>query len=141
MVQHSHSYINTINKHILFYLLRKEKLSVIGELSVLLIIATHTLNKPCFVSTVLKRCITSYVCGWQSSIYRLLSVFLSVQFLQENAPTIIWVSHSWGLPRSTCIVSYTAPSLWHFQRLSAISEDLGLHPAVSQNGCLSLFFH
>ena len=45
----------------------------------------------------------------------------SVQFLQESAPTIIWVSHSWGLPRSTLHVSKQASSLWHFQEVSTIS--------------------
>lgn len=55
----------------------------------------------------------------------------SVQFLQESAPTIIWVSHSWGLPRSTLFVSKQASSLWHFQEVSTISKDLGFPSAVS----------
>lgn len=46
------------------------------------------------------------------------SVLLLVQFLRESAPTIIWVSRSWGLPRSTLFISEKAPSLWHFYRYS-----------------------
>jgi len=69
--------------------------------------------------------------GQQSSICKFAPASSSVHFLQKSAPTIIWVSRSRGLPRSTCIISYTAPSLWHLQGISAISEDLGVLPAVS----------
>ena len=37
----------------------------------------------------------------------------SVHFHQESAPTIIWVSHSWGLPRSIWSISRSATLLWH----------------------------
>ena len=58
--------------------------------------------------------------------------FLSVQFLRESSPTIIWVSRSWGLPRSTLNVSIKTSSLWHFQSIRALSvKDLGRFPAVS----------
>lgn len=61
------------------------------------------------------------------------SVLPSVHFLREGAPTIIWVSRSWGLPRSTSKVSLRAASLWHFQGNRTISRkrDLGSFPAVS----------
>jgi len=45
-------------------------------------------------------------------------VLLFVQFLRESAPTIVWVSRSRGLPRSTLPISEKAPSLWHFYRYS-----------------------
>lgn len=56
----------------------------------------------------------------------------SVHFLREGAPTIIWVSHSWGLPRSTFTVSSEATSLWHFSgSVDHIARsDLGLPSAV-----------
>lgn len=57
---------------------------------------------------------------------------LSVQFLRESSPTIIWVSRSWGLPRSTLNVSIKTSSLWHFQSIRAIFvKNLGRFPAVS----------
>jgi hypothetical protein len=61
------------------------------------------------------------------------SVLLLVHFLGESAPTIIWVSHSWGLPRSTLFISEKATSLWHFQSIHTISiKNLGIFPAVNQ---------
>jgi len=69
------------------------------------------------------------------------SVLLLVQFLRESAPTIIWVSRSWGLPRSTLFISEKAPSLWHFYRYSYhIQEDLGIFPAVSPKTALAYEF-
>ncbi len=62
------------------------------------------------------------VLGRQSSIYRKLSVLLSVEFRQEGSPTKIWVSRSRGLPRSTLTISSETSSLWHFQGYSAISK-------------------
>ncbi len=60
---------------------------------------------------------------------------LSVRFLRESSPTIIWVSRSWGLPRSTLNVSIKTSSLWHFQSIRALSvKNLGCFPAVSPNG-------
>lgn len=62
----------------------------------------------------------------------ILPVPPSVHFLQGGAPTIIWVSHSWGLPRSTFTVSSEATSLWHFSGSvdHIASCDLGLPSAV-----------
>ncbi len=61
-----------------------------------------------------------------------MPVLLSVHFLREGAPTIIWVSRSWGLPRSTLAVSSKTTSLWHFKGNRAISvRDVGSFPAVS----------
>jgi len=69
------------------------------------------------------------------------SVLLLVHFLREGAPTIIWVSRSWGLPRSTLAISRKTTSLWHFQGNSAILiNSLGTFPAVSRKGCPSLWF-
>ena len=59
--------------------------------------------------------------GNHLSTDEITSVLLLVHFLREGAPTIIWVSHSWGLPRSTCKFPNTASSLWHFQGMSTIS--------------------
>ncbi|MDF2903057.1 MAG: hypothetical protein K0S25_695 [Bacillus sp. (in: firmicutes)] len=65
-------------------------------------------------------------------------VLLLVQFLRESAPTIIWVSRSWGLPRSTLSISEEATSLWHFKGIHAISlTDLGIFPAVSLSTALA----
>lgn len=63
------------------------------------------INKPCFVpkysnSLRLVRIGSNHLSTQENSY-----VPPSVQFLQESAPTIIWVSHSWGLPRSTSLVS------------------------------------
>lgn len=68
--------------------------------------------------------------------------FFSFISKKESAPTIIWVSHSWGLPRSTLSISRKTTSLWHFYRYSChILMDLGIFPAVnSRNCCPSLFF-
>lgn len=40
----------------------------------------------------------------------------------RHFPYQIWVSRSWGLPRSTFKVSFEAPSLWHFQGIRPISS-------------------
>jgi len=52
-------------------------------------------------------------------------------FPARHFPYQIWVSRTWGLPRSTFIVSNKASSLWHFQGYFAISEDVGILPAVN----------
>jgi hypothetical protein len=68
-----------------------------------------------------------------SASKRVLLALLSVHFLREGAPTMIWVAHSRGLPRSTFAISRKASSLWHFQGNHTISQirDLGTFPAVS----------
>lgn len=65
--------------------------------------------------------------------------FRSVRFQSGSSPTIVWVSRSWGLPRSTLTVSGQTPSLWHFQEACTISEDLGTSSAVNLR-CLHLSF-
>jgi hypothetical protein len=87
-----------------------------------------------FCSIVLQTALNaSYLGGNHLSTDSIESVLLLVQFLRESAPTIIWVSRSWGLPRSTLFISEKAPSLWHFYRYSYhIRKDLGIFPAVSQ---------
>lgn len=52
----------------------------------------------------------------------------SVEFPPDGAPTVIWVAHSWGLPRSTSSVSRRTTSLWHFQGIHPIAEALGYFP-------------
>ena len=86
-----------------------------------------------FCSFVLKRPSVSYSGGNHLSTDESSSVLLLVQFLRESAPTIIWVSRSWGLPRSTLSISEKAPSLWHFQGIHTISEGLRYFPAVSRS--------
>ena len=46
--------------------------------------------------------------------------------LIKDAPTFVWVAHSWGLPRSTQDVSTLATSLWHFQGPLPYLRDLGI---------------
>lgn len=92
--------------------------------------------KPCSVPSYCKRLVASYSGGNHlSTDGKIPSVLPSVHFLREGAPTIIWVSRSWGLPRSTSKVSLRAASLWHFQGNRTISQerpwDLGSFPAVS----------
>lgn len=60
----------------------------------------------------------------------------SVHFLREGAPTIIWVSHSWGLPRSTFTVSDEATSLWHFSG-SVNHIQKGLRSSFRRQSCVS----
>ncbi|GAE43541.1 hypothetical protein JCM21738_183 [Mesobacillus boroniphilus JCM 21738] len=92
-----------------------------------------TFCKPCFVPLYCKRPKVSYSGGNHLSTDENSSVLPFVQFLQEDAPTIVWVSRSWGLPRSTLPISRKAPSLWHFYRYSChIVADLGIFPAVSR---------
>ncbi len=62
-----------------------------------------------------------------------------VRFRSGSSPTIVWVSRSWGLPRSTLNVSDQTPSLWHFQEAYTISVDLGISSAVNLR-CLHLSF-
>ena len=69
-----------------------------------------------------------------------LSLF-RLNSLVKDAPTIVWVAHSWGLPRSTWNVSNPAPSLWHFQGCYSISKDVGILPAVNHIGYLDLCLH
>jgi hypothetical protein len=91
-----------------------------------------TFCKPCFVPQYCKRpsSRTSAVIIYLQK-HALLS-FSSFISKKESAPTIIWVSRSWGLPRSTLSISGKAPSLWHFYRYSChIPENLGIFPAVS----------
>lgn len=57
-----------------------------------------------------------------------VSVPLIVKFLREGAPTIIWVSRSRGLPRSTLTISCKTTSLWHFQGINTISKRLRCVP-------------
>lgn len=45
---------------------------------------------------------------------RSILVPLSVDFPLADAPTMIWVARTWGLPRSTLVVSNKTTSLWHF---------------------------
>ena len=85
-----------------------------------------------FCSFVLQTTFISYSGSNHLSTAK-LTVPPSVHFLQESAPTIIWVSRSWGLPRSTLFISKKAPSLWHFQSIHTISKiDLGIFPAVKE---------
>jgi len=52
--------------------------------------------------------------------------------LLKDAPTIVWVAHLWGLPRSTQFVSKLVPSLWHFHGyIIRIQKDVGFLPAVN----------
>lgn len=78
----------------------------------MLLLNHRKFDKPCFVpvySNGLR------LVRWVVIIYlQTQSVPSSVQFLQKSAPTIIWVSRSWGLPRSIRPVSKPATLLWHF---------------------------
>lgn|SRR5688572_2320840 len=74
-----------------------------------------------FCTIVLQTTFVSYSGGNHLSTDPYRSVLLLVHFLREGAPTIIWVSRSWGLPRSTPDISAQATSLWHFQGTYAIS--------------------
>lgn len=86
-----------------------------------------------FCTSVLQTTNVSYLGGNHLSTDSIEPVLPLVEFLKESAPTIIWVSRSWGLPRSTLFISQKAPSLWHFQGIHAISlTDLGIFPAVSR---------
>lgn len=76
-----------------------------------------------FCSFVLQTTFISYSGGNHLSTDESSSVLLFVHFLRESAPTIIWVSRSWGLPRSTLFISKKAPSLWHFQSIHTISKS------------------
>jgi hypothetical protein len=75
-----------------------------------------------FCSFVLQTTFISYSGGNHLSTDESSSVLLFVHFLRESAPTIIWVSRSWGLPRSTLFISKKATSLWHFQSIHTISN-------------------
>ena len=58
-----------------------------------------------FCTIVLQTTFVSYSGGNHLSTDPYRSVLLLVHFLRESAPTIIWVSRSWGLPRSTPAIS------------------------------------
>lgn len=97
-----------------------------------------------FCTFVLQTILISYSGGNHLSTITHVTVRLSVKFLQDSSPTIVWVSRSWGLPRSTFAVSSKASSLWHFQGYSTISEDLGgfsRRQLSYKPSCPSLFFH
>ena len=103
--------------------------------------ASIKFNKPCFVPEYSNRL--------SPRTFQVVIIYLrkrfscvppSVHFLLESAPTIIWVSHSWGLPRSTLQVSKQASSLWHFQEVSTISKDLGIPSAVKVSFAYPYFF-
>ena len=102
-----------------------------------------TFCKPCSVPLYCKRLVVSYSGGNHLSTDSYSSVLLLVHFLRESAPTIIWVSRSWGLPRSTLSISAKATSLWHFHRYSYhILKGLRHFPCRQPeiNRCPSLFF-
>jgi len=84
-----------------------------------------------FCTFVLQADFSSYAGGNHLSTGDGAPVPPSVHFLPEGSSTIIWVSRSRGLPRSTSAVSSGTASLWHFQGYDAISCDLGASPAVS----------
>ena len=92
-----------------------------------------TFCKPCFVPLYYKRPSSRtqvVIIYLQMNHHLSFSSFISSR---ESAPTIIWVSRSWGLPRSTLFISKKAPSLWHFQSIHTISKiDLGIFPAVKE---------
>lgn len=94
-----------------------------------------------FCTIVLQTTSVSYIGGNHLSTNIYMFVLLFVHFLRESAPTIIWVSRSWGLPRSTLFISEKATSLWHFQGIHTISMiDLGVFPAVSFDTALAYDF-
>lgn len=86
--------------------------------------------KPCSVLLYYKRWLASYASSNHLSTSKCLSLF-QLYSLIKDAPTNIWVTHSWGLPRSTQVVSYLTTSLWHFQGQYLIQKDLGIIPAVN----------
>lgn len=98
-------------------------------------VALITFYKPCFVPSYCKRLIISYSGGNHLSTDHNRPVLLLVHFLREGAPTIIWVSRSRGLPRSTLNISVQAPSLWHFQGSYAISRMRLRHVPCRQPDC------
>jgi len=67
------------------------------------------------------------------------SVPQSVQFLHESAPTIIWVSRSWGLPVPPEPFPEQLRHCGTFRGILTISEDLGVIPAVSFYAALAYF--
>lgn len=92
-------------------------------------------DKPCFVPVYSNglRLVLRVVIIYLQTDLKKSSVPSSVQFLQKSAPTIIWVSHSWGLPRSILPVSESATSLWHFSGdlIHMCKAHVGLIPAVN----------
>ncbi len=70
----------------------------------------------------------SFVCGDAAAH--------SVHFPNGRAPTKIWVSDLWGLPRFTHTFRYDS-SLWHFQGNQAFKHPF---PCRHPHGCLNLWF-
>lgn len=84
-----------------------------------------------FCSVVLQTASASYFGGNHLSTGVRLSFSPFTSFEKVPLPSI-WVSRSWGLPRSTLAVSSKTTSLWHFKGNRAISiTDVGSFPAVS----------
>ena len=65
-----------------------------------------------------------------ANIYLYISVSLS-SYLESGSPTKIWVSHSWGLPRSTS--SFLINRHYGTLRYSNHIKDLGYFNSVSIN--------
>lgn len=85
-----------------------------------------------FCSIVLQSASPSYSGGNHLSAQYTRCICPSLRsFPLRRLPYQIWVSRSRGLPRSTPTVSGRTPSLWHFQGIRTISNDLGAFPAVS----------
>jgi len=93
-----------------------------------------TFCKPCSVPVYYKRhgCV-SYLGGNHLSTGSYPEpVLLLVQFLRESAPTIIWVSRSWGLPVPPFPFLERLRHCGTFIGIHTISKkDLGIFPAVS----------
>jgi hypothetical protein len=91
-----------------------------------------TFCKPCFVPQYCKR-LTSRTSAVIIYLQKHSFCPSPRSIPRKKAPLpLIWVSRSWGLPRSTLYISVKAPSLWHFYRYSChIQKDLGIFPAVS----------
>lgn len=117
----AHKKTTSIGFFLLSYYNKRKALHLIGER----LISNRYTSKNSISHVLFPSTQTAY-----ASYSRVVIIYLrkhsfvppSVQFLQESAPTIIWVSHSWGLPRSTLHVSKQASSLWHFQEVSTISQ-------------------
>lgn len=93
-----------------------------------------TFYKPCFVPKYCKRLFISYFGGNHLSTETLSFCPSSHSFPRKKAPLpLIWVSRSWGLPRSTLSISRKATSLWHFYRYSChIPKGLRHFPSRQQ---------
>lgn len=60
--------------------------------------------------------------GNHLSLAVITASFSFVQFRSKSAPTVVWVALSWGLPRSTSLISQAVSSLWHFQEYLRIAQ-------------------